>query len=236
MKEDNTTTIQPVLKNRIILISGAYGGIGRIVSKGFAAQGALVILLGRNIRKLTALYDEIEAADHPTPAIYPMDLTTATAQDFQTLEETLEKNFGRLDGLIHNAALLGSLTPLEYYPLEQWHQVMQVNVHSAFLLSQATLPLLKRSDQASIIFSNAAQDEGSKAYWGAYGISQWAREGLARMLAEECQTHTNIGVHCVHPHKVKTPLRHAAYPLEDKRDLLDPEAILPLYLDCILRS
>ena len=226
---------EKILKDRIILISGAYGGIGRVLSKGFAAQGATVILLGRNIRKLSALYDEIEAAGHPSPAIYPMDLATATAQDFQTLEETLEKNFGRLDGLIHNAALLGSLTPLEYYPLEQWQQVMQVNVHSAFLLSQATLPLLKRSDQATIIFSNTTEDERAKAYWGAYGVSQWAREGLARMLAEECQSHTNIQVHCVHPHRVRTPLRHAAYPLEDKSKLVEPETVLALYLSCLLR-
>ena len=227
---------EKILKDRIILISGAYGGIGRVLSKGFAAQGATVILLGRNIRKLSALYDEIEAEGHPTPAIYPMDLATASAQDFQTLEETLEKNFGRLDGFVHNAALLGSLTPLEYYSIEQWHQVMQVNVHSAFLLSQATLPLLKRSDQAAIIFSNAAEDERAKAYWGAYGVSQWAREGLARILSEECQTHTPIRVHCVHPNRVRTPLRHAAYPLEDKGDLVEPEALLALYLSCMLRS
>ncbi len=155
---DTMNAMTDTLSGRIILISGAYGGIGRVLSKGFAARGATVILLGRNIRTLTELYDEIEAAGYPIPAIYPMDLATATTQDFQTLEETLEKNFGRLDGLIHNAALLGSLTPLEYYPLEQWHQVMQVNVHSAFLLSQATLPLLKRSDQATIIFSNTAEN------------------------------------------------------------------------------
>jgi NAD(P)-dependent dehydrogenase (short-subunit alcohol dehydrogenase family) len=227
---------EKILKDRIILISGASGGIGRVLSTGFAAQGATVILLGRNIRKLTELYDEIEASGYPIPAIYPMDLGTATAQDFQKLEETLEKNFCRLDGLIHNAALLGSLTPLEYYPLEQWHQVMQVNVHSAFLLSQATLPLLKKSDQASIIFSNATEDKSAKAYWGAYGVSQWAREGLARMLAEECQTHTPIHVQCVRPNRVRTPLRHAAYPLEDKGDLVEPEALLALYLSCMLRS
>jgi NAD(P)-dependent dehydrogenase (short-subunit alcohol dehydrogenase family) len=225
---------EKVLKDRIILISGAYGGIGRVLSRGFAAQGATVILLGRRIRQLTELYDEIEAAGDPSPAIYPLDLATASAEDFQTLGETLEKNFGRLDGIIHNAALLGSLTPLEYYPLEQWQQVMQVNVHSAFLLSQATLPLLKRSDRAAIIFSNATEDERAKAYWGAYGVSQWAREGLACMLSEECKTHTTIRVHCVRPHRVRTPLRKAAYPLEDKSTLVAPEAVLPLYLECMI--
>ncbi len=224
-----------LLADHIILISGAYGGIGRVLSKGFAAKGATIILLGRTIKKLTALYDEIEAEGHPTPAIYPMDLATATPDDFHTLQETLEKHFGRLDALIHNATLLGSLTPLEYYPIEQWQQVLQVNVHSAFLLSQALIPLLKRSKKGSIIFSNAAEEQ-TKAYWGAYGVSQWAREGLARLLEEECHNHTTIRVHCVRPTKVNTAFRHSAYPLEDKGDLLTPEEVLPLYLACVLPS
>ncbi len=224
---------EKTLDGHIILISGAYGGIGRILSKGFATQGATVILLGRNTKKLTALYDEIETAGHPKPGIYPIDLATATPDAFYTLEETLDKHFGRLDAVVHNAALLGSLTPLEYYPIEQWQQVLQVNVHSAFLLSQATLPLLKRSKQASIIFSNAPIDQQSKAYWGAYGVSQWAREGLAKLLAEECHTHTSIRVHCVRPTKVRTAFRHSAYPLEDKSELTEPEEVLSLYLDCM---
>ncbi len=225
-----------MLANRIILISGAYGGIGRVLSKGFAAEGATVILLGRNIKKLSDLYDEIEAAGYPTPAIYPMDLGRATTDDFHALQETLEKEFGHLDGLIHAAAYLGSLTPLEYYAFEQWQQVMHLNLHSAFLLSQAALPLLKRSNQARIIFSNLPEDQQSKAYWGAYGISQCAREGMAQMLAEECKTHTNIRVHCVRPRKVRTDLRHKAYPLEDKRLLLEPEAVLGMYLDCMIST
>ena len=223
-----------MLTDRIILITGAEGHLGRVLSKGFAAEGATVILLGKNIQKLTALYDDIEAAGYPQPAIYPMDLATTTALDYQRLEDTLETQFGCLDGLVHTAAFLGSLTPLEYYAPEQWQQVMQINLHSAFLLSQATLPLLKRSDRATIIFSNTPLDEHSKAYWGAYGISQWAREGMAKILSEECKTHTHIRVHCVCPDKLSTGLRHKAYPLEDKGGLVKPEAVLEMYLNCMV--
>lgn len=219
-----------LLKNRVILVTGASRGIGHAVAKTFAAQGATVILLARTVKKLEALYDEIVARGHPTPAIYPFNLANASPKDYEDLQHSIDHHFGRLDGLLHNAAELGTLTPLEHYPIEQWYQVLQVNLNSAFLLTQATLPLLKRSLDASIVFTTANEGAIGKAYWGAYGVSKFALNGLMQILAEELETNTSIRVNSVNPRRVRTPLRANAYPAENTKDLPLPETILPLYL------
>lgn len=219
-----------LLKNRVILVTGASRGIGHAVAKTFAAHGATVILLARTVKKLEALYDEIVAAGHPTPAIYPFNLANAAPKDYQDLHHSIEHHFGRLDGLLHNAAELGSLTPLEHYPIEQWYQVLQLNLNSAFLLTQATLPLLKRSLDASIVFTTANEGTIGKAYWGAYGVSKFAVNGLMQTLASELETNTSIRVNSVNPGRVRTLLRASAYPAENTKDLALPETILPLYL------
>ena len=226
------------MKDQVILITGATGGIGHVLSKGFAALGATVILLGRNIKALEGLYDEIENNGYPKPAIVPLDLATATPDDYQKLHDTIEKEFGRLDGLIHTAATLGSLTPIEHYPVDQWVRVLQVNLNSAFLLTQAALPLLKKSPAATVIFTSC--DEGrerakggignSKAYWGAYSVSKCAIEGFAQILAEECQTHTHIRVCTINPGKVRTKLRQSAYPAESGEGLVEAEEVLRHYV------
>ena len=160
-----------LLKDRVILVTGASDGIGAAAAKSFAAHGATVVLLGRNIRKLEKVYDEIEALGAPQPAIYPMNLDGAATKDYTALAETLDKEFGRLDGLLHNAALLGTLTPLDQYDLEQWAKVMQVNLHAPYLLTRAVLPLLRNTTDASVIFTSSQVGRKGRAYWGAYGIT-----------------------------------------------------------------
>ncbi|HHL45371.1 MAG TPA: SDR family NAD(P)-dependent oxidoreductase, partial [Gammaproteobacteria bacterium] len=160
-----------LLKNRIILVTGAGDGIGAIAAKTFAQYGATVILLGRTIRKLEAIYDAIEQSGAPQPAIYPMNLEGASPKDYNDLAETVDREFGRLDGLLHNAAILGTLTPLEMYDLELWTKVMQVNLNAPYLLTRACLPLLKKSDDASVLFTSSTVGHKGRAYWGAYGIS-----------------------------------------------------------------
>lgn len=219
-----------LLKNRVILVTGASQGIGRAVAKTFAAHGATVILLARTVKKLETLYDEIVEAGHPTPAIYPFNLANATPKDYEDLRHNLETHFGKLDGLLHNAAELGTLTPLEHYPIEQWYQVLQVNLNSAFLLTQATLPLLKRSLDASIVFTIANEGLQGKAYWGAYGVSKFALNGLMQTLALELETNTSVRVNSINPVQVRTKLRAGAYPAENTKDLPSPDTILPLYL------
>lgn len=219
-----------LLSGRIILVTGASSGIGRAAAKAFAAHGATVILLARSIKKLESLYDEIEKANYPKAAIYPFNLATATPEDYQDLLQTIDSHFGQLDGLLHNAALLGSLTPLEHYPIEQWYQVMQTNLNSVFMLTKATLPLLKRSQDASIIFTTANEGSQGKAYWGAYGVSKFGIQGLMETLAQELETHTHIRVNSINPIKTRTPLRKEAYPTEDSTALPLPEDILNIYL------
>ncbi len=219
-----------LLKGRVILVTGASQGIGREAAKLFAKYGASVILLARTVKKLEILYDEIEQAGFPTPAIYPMNLANAAPKDYEDLYKNIETHFGKLDGLLHNAAMLGTLTPIEHYTIEQWYQVLQVNLNSAFLLTQATLPLLKRSEDASIVFTSANEGFQGKAYWGAYGVSKFAIQGLMQTLANELEAHTAIRVNSINPIKVKTALRKNAYPAENNSSLPLPQDILSQYL------
>jgi len=217
------------LANRVILVTGAGAGIGRVAAQTFAAHGATVVLLGRTLRKLEAVYDEIEQAGHPQPAIYPMNLEGASPKDYEDMAMTLEKEFGRLDGLLHNASLLGTLTPLEMYDIALWFQVMQVNLNAPFLLTKTCLPLLKASEDASVVFTSSSVGRKSRAYWGAYAVSKFGVEGLMQTLADEL-SNTTIRVNSINPGATRTLMRASAYPGEDPNTLPTPADIMPLYL------
>ena len=221
---------EDLLKDKIILVTGAAGGIGRVAARTFAASGATVIILDKNVPALEALYDEIKQDGSPEAAIYPMDLAGASVSDYETLETTLKKNFGKLDGLLHNAAILGSLTSVSNYDLKQWQEVMTVNFNAPMLLTRACLSLLKASDSASVIFTSDTVGRKGKAYWGAYGVSKFATEGLMQILAEELETNTPIRVNSLDPGPVRTLLRSSAYPAEDPESCPIPEAIMDSYL------
>ncbi|MDM8566220.1 YciK family oxidoreductase [Candidatus Halobeggiatoa sp. HSG11] len=219
-----------LLNDRIILVTGAGDGIGKAAAKKFAAHGATVILLGRTTAKLESVYDEIEQAGYPQPAIYPMNLEGATPNDYENLAEVLMKNFGKLDGLLHNAGILGSLTPLEHYNVEQWYKIMQVNLNAPFLLTKACLRLMKLAANASIIFTSANVGRKGKAYWGAYSAAYFGIEGLMQVLTDELETNTNIRVNSIDPGAVNTRMRTDAYPGEDPKNLPNPNDVTPLYL------
>ena len=161
------TAPEQLLKNRVILITGAGDGIGRAAALDCARLGATAILLGRTIEKLEAVYDEIERAGHGQPAIYPLDLSTATDENYIELAQVFEREFGSLDGLVHNASILGQRTPISNYESRTWQRVMQVNVTAPFMMTQALLPLLETSNDASIIFTSSSVGAQGKAYWGA---------------------------------------------------------------------
>lgn len=219
-----------LLAGRVILVTGAGDGIGRAAAKSFAAHGATVILLGRTVHKLEAVYDEIEQAGGPQPAIYPMNLEGASNEDYQQLAETIEQQLGRLDGILHNAAFLGSLTPLELYDLELWSRVMQVNLHAAYLLTRACLPLLKKSPDASVIFTTADVGRQGIAYWGAYAISNAAVENMMQIFADEMEANTHIRFNSLDPGAVRTRMRNMAFPGEDPASQPLPDTIMPSYL------
>jgi len=219
-----------LLKDRIILITGAGDGIGAAAAKSCAAHGATVILLGRTTRKLEAVYDAIEEAGHPQAAIYPMNLEGAAPKDYEDLANTIEKEFGRLDGLLHNASLLGTLTPLGQYDVEQWSKVMQVNLNAPFLMTQACLDLLKKSEDASVLFTSSSVGRKGRAYWGAYGISKAANENMMQIWADELETNTNVRVNSINPGAVRTSMRAKAYPGENPNTLPKPDDIMSTYL------
>jgi NAD(P)-dependent dehydrogenase (short-subunit alcohol dehydrogenase family) len=219
-----------LLKDRVILVTGAGDGIGRIAAKTYAAHGATVILLGRTLEKLEHVYDEIEAAGHPQPALVPLNLESAQEHDFIELTNTLEQEFGKLDGILHNAGLLGVRTPIESYDPVIWQQVMQVNVNAPFMLTQTLMPLLERSENASVVFTSSGVGRKSKAYWGAYAVSKFATEGLMQTLADEISNVSNIRSNCINPGATRTQMRADAYPAENPGTLKTPEDIMPLYL------
>ena len=175
------------LQGRIILVTGVGSGIGRAAAISFASHGATVILLGRTVEKLEAVYDEIENAGSPTPAIYPLCLEGATEQDYQTLANTVEQEFGALHGLLHNAGLLGQRTTIANYQAQIWQQVMQVNLNAQFLLTKALLPIMKTTDDAAIVFTSSGVGRKGRPFWGAYAVSKFATEGLAQVLAGELE-------------------------------------------------
>jgi len=186
--------------------------------------------LGRTIRKLEAVYDEIEKAGCPQAAIYPMNLEGASPKDYENLAETLATEFGRLDGLVHNAAILGTITPLEHYDIMLWYQVLQVNLNAPFLLTKACLPLMKNAKDASILFTSADVGRKGRAYWGAYGVSKFGLEGLMEILADELEENTAIRVNSINPHAVRTGMMVTAFPGKDPATVPLPEDIVPLYL------
>lgn len=219
-----------LLKDRAILVTGAGDGIGRAAARRFAAHGATVVLLGRTIRKLEQVYDEIEKAGYPQPAIYPMNLEGATPKDYADLAGVLDKEFGQLDGLLHNAALFEALTPLHHYNLEQWYRSLQVNLNAPFILTQALLGLMARAPDASIVFTADTVSGQGRAYWGAYAVAKGGLQTLMRVLANELEANTAVRVNSIYPGAVRTRLRLAAYPAGNPDEWTDPEAILGPYL------
>jgi NAD(P)-dependent dehydrogenase (short-subunit alcohol dehydrogenase family) len=219
-----------LLEDRVILVTGAADGIGHALATACAARGATTVLLDRNVRGLETLYDEIVAAAHPQPAIYPMDLKGATPTDYQSLAEVLDKEFGRLDGLVHNAACLGTLVPLAHLEDELWYEVMQTNLHAPFQLTRACLALMERPDEAAIVFNTDSVGRHGKAYWGAYGISKAGVENLMQVLADELDTNTGIRVNSIDPGAVRTALRAIAYPAEDRGRLKLPADVINPFL------
>jgi NAD(P)-dependent dehydrogenase (short-subunit alcohol dehydrogenase family) len=217
------------LHNRTILITGAGDGIGKEAAITYASLGATVILLGRTVKKLEAVYDEIIEKGFPEPAIIPLDLKGATKQHYIDMAETIEGQFGHLDGLLHNAGLLGALSPIDHIDEAAFDDVMQVNVKAQLLMTQALLPLIKKAPQGRIVFTSSTVGHMGRAFWGSYAISKFATEGLMQVLADEL-SQTTIRVNAINPGGTRTNMRASAFPAEDGRLLKTPADIMPLYV------
>lgn len=216
------------LAGRVILVTGATGGIGRAVSRALVAHGASVVLHGRKGKALQALFEEL-APLGPEPTLVELDFERAQGPAYQALIDALEERYGRLDGLLHNAALLGQLAPIEHYDIAQWQRVMHVNVNAPFILTRCLLPLLKQSADATLLFTTSNVGHKGRAFWGAYCASKFATEGLAQVLAEELDE-TPVRVNVVNPGRVRTKMRTQAYPAEDPQSVAAPDTLASAYV------
>lgn len=218
------------LAGRVIAITGASDGLGRAVALACAQHGATVVLIGRNERKLEAVHAEVAAGGGPEAAIGVLDLERALAADYDRLAAALAERYGRLDGLLHNAGLLGTLSPIEHYDVPTWCRVMHVNVTAAFALTQVLLPLLKKSADASVVFTASSVGRRGRAYWGAYAVSKFALEGLAQVLADELEGTSAIRVNTLNPGRARTAMRRQAYPAEDVATVPLPATLTGPYI------
>jgi NAD(P)-dependent dehydrogenase (short-subunit alcohol dehydrogenase family) len=224
------TYADDILRDRIILITGSSDGIGKALALRAAALGAQVILHGRSVPKLENVYDAIEEIeDAPRPSIAVMDLESANAESYTTLADSMAAEFGRLDGLVHNASILGERYSIEQYDAVLWQRVMHVNVTAAFALTQVFLPLLHEAEDPSVVFTSSGVGRAGKAFWGAYAVSKFATEGLSQVLADE-HRHGVLRSNCINPGATRTNMRLAAYPAEDRDQLKGPEEILAPYI------
>lgn len=215
-----------LLKDRVVLVTGAGSGIGAAAAKVFAKHGATVVLLGRTVRKLEQVYDEIKADGGPLPAIYPLNLEGATIKDYEDMALVIKTELGRLDGILHNAGILGEVTPVVQYPVELWQKVMHVNLTAPFALTRACLELLRNSPDSRVVFTGHRLDS---AYWGAYGVSKAAIESFMKILADELEN-TTVNVNAIQPGEVQSPMMARAYPGKNIGKLPAIDSILPAYL------
>lgn len=218
------------LAGRVIAITGASDGLGRAVALACAQHGAAVVLVGRSEKKLEAVHAEIAASGSPEAAIGVLDLERSLAADYDRLAAAIDERYGRLDGLLHNAGLLGPLSPIEHYDVPTWCRVLHVNVTAAFALTQVLLPLLKRSADASLVFTSSSVGRRGRAYWGAYAVSKFALEGLSQVLADELEGTSAIRVNTLNPGRARTAMRRQAYPAEDVATVPLPAALTGPYI------
>jgi NAD(P)-dependent dehydrogenase (short-subunit alcohol dehydrogenase family) len=214
----------------VILISGGGSGIGKSAGLNFAEHGADLILVGKNPAHLESTYQEFLDKNLKPPLLHVMDLEQSTESNFQEINNVIEKEFGKLDGLLNNAGILGDKTPLENYKIDVWKKVFDVNVHASFLLTKSLLPVLKAAENSSIVFTSSGVGKRGRAYWGAYSLTKFATESMMQIFSEELENTSNIRVNSIDPGPVRTKMRVAAYPAEDPLSITDAKDIMNAYL------
>ena len=227
--QSNYNPPKTLLAGRTILVTGASDGIGRAAAIAYAEHGANVVLLARSRKKLESVNDEIVAKTETEPLIVPFDLLSLTAESEESLTSSFAEGIESLDGILHNASLLGPKVPLSFYPPDEWAKVIHVNVTAAYLLTKALFPLLNASSDASIILTSSGVGRKGRAYWGAYAVSKFATEGMMETLADEVDG-ISMRVNSLNPGGTRTNMRAMAYPSEDPMTLPTPEDHMPLYL------
>jgi len=219
-----------LLKGRIILVTGAGDGLGRAAALAFARYGASVILLGRTQKKLESVYDRIEQEGWAPAQLMPVDLSKTGIAEYEQIANAILNQHGKLDGILHSAAILGNLTPLDLYDLGTWPQVMQVNLNAPYLLTRACMTALKKSEDASVVFTTSDVARSGRPYWGAYAAAGAALENICRIWSFEHAESADLRFNTFDPGAVRTALRNRAYPAELATDLPEPASRVPAYL------
>jgi len=210
------------LEGKVILVTGANRGFGLAITMDLAKAGATVIMLGRDLGSLEYAYDAVVDAGYKEPILYPLDLEGATPENYQELQDNILDQFKKLDGLIHNAAILGTQMPIDQYDIKLWYSTLQINLSAPFMLTQFLIPALMKSNDARILFLSSTVGRKARAYWGAYSVSKFGIEGFAKTLSEELEK-TQITVNTINPGKIRTEMRRTAYPAEDASTVPRPE-------------
>jgi len=226
----NYTPTADDFSDKTILITGAANGIGRAVTIELAKLGAQVLMLDKKLRHLEKLYDSITESGGAAPIILPVDLKDIDASSATVLAQGIADDIGQLDGLLHNAAELGSPSPMDQYDMEHWQEVMQVNMHAPYLLTRAVLPLMKLENDTQVLFTTADVARTAQAYWGAYAIAYAGIESQMTLWAEEQASISNIKFNSLDPGAVRTGFRRRSHPGESQEALKPPQEIVNAYL------
>ena len=221
------------LSGRIALITGASRGIGRAVALRYAAEGAQIVAVARSVGGLEELDDEIQALGAPPALLVPVDL--ADLDRIDPLGPQLFQRVGRLDILVANAALLGTLGPIGHHDPKLWDEVFRVNVHANWRLIRTLDPLLRRADAGRAIFVTSGAATRANAYWGAYCASKAALDQMIRVWALELER-TNVRANLLSPGATRTTMRANAFPGEDPMTLKPPEDLCDLFVELALAS
>lgn len=210
----------PALAGRVVLITGAAGGLGAAAAQACAVAGATVVLLGRKLRPLERVYDAV-AKLGPEPLLYPLDLAGATPDDYAALAQRLQSELGGLHGLLHCAADFAGLTPAELAAPADFARNLHVNLTARAWLTQACLPLLRQQADAAVVFVVDDPARVGQAYWGAYGAAQHAQRGLLASLHHETVAGP-VRISGLQPGPMRTALRARAFTHQEDSDAVDP--------------
>lgn len=226
---NNYTPPADLLKNRVILVTGASSGLGRLVSLAYARHGATVALLARDENRLESIYDEIVASGGPEPAMFPFDLAEADDRSLETLAGAIAHHLHRLDGILHSAHAFHNLSPLHLQTMAQWQTLLKVNLLAPFALTRACLPYLQSAADASVIFTGETHGHQPAAYWGGYAVAKSGLESLVKIWSEEL-AQTSLRMNTLIPGPVATTLQTRTHPGQLASSLTPPSSLLPHYL------